>query len=298
MVGRMKSTLVAVLASIALLGAACSSDDDPGDQTSETDAATTTSVVGDGALTTTSADEADDGGSLTDVRVACRRGETLSSLPVDPASIGFLDGVSDETVWAERVVTIENGSGDGVEIGSGFTVRYLDEGGELIGEELLTDPFPPAFSAGPEQTVNRLTLRFDVPSQGGLVTDPELSAELFDRLDSCEVGEEVPVEPLDTAGLVDPEFEGQIELRGCGLNETGDRYEGTFTVTNGLDRPVSFEASFEILSSDGERLGIGGNEPESVPPGEGTEIEGWAAAFTVYDLDRAAGCELLSLSVD
>ena len=53
---------------------------------------------------------------------------------------------------------------------------------------------------------------------------------------------------------------------------------------------------FEIVDSQGNRLGIGGNDRDRVDPSSQTDVAGWAAAFTVFDIEQANDCVLFTLS--
>ena len=206
--------------------------------------------------------------------------------------------VPPDAAWIQQVVSVENPTQEGVQVGAGTTIRYLDAEGEPISEVPLDEPFAPALAASPGQTVYRSIVRFDVQTQTGLVSDETLNATLFDELDSCEVATTGEIASLDMSTLVDPDFASSVEIGECGLSDDGASYEATLTVTNPGDEPASVEATFEILSGTGDRLGIGGtgSAPTPIAPGETVEIEGSAAAFTIFDIDEAVSCALLELT--
>ena len=56
------------------------------------------------------------------------------------------------------------------------------------------------------------------------------------------------------------------------------------------------DLAFEILDEHGNRLGLGGNEGDVVGAGEVTEVVGWAAFYTVADIEQAQRCRVLTLS--
>ena len=233
-----------------------------------------------------------------EVAIECSRGAQLGELPFNTEQIGFLADEPEDTPWTTQVVTITNSSDVAVAVAPGFSVRYLNSDGSILGEEPLGEPFPPAYWAAPGQTVRRRIVRFDVPGAVGPVRDPELADQLFAELDSCEIADDVVVAAADADGLIDTSLTDQVELVDCGLNDTGDRFEGTLRFMNLTDDPVTVQFSYEILDSEGNRLGIGGNDSDRVDASEQADIIGWAAAFTVIDIDLATDCALLTLSAN
>lgn len=234
--------------------------------------------------------------ALVDLSIECTRGAQLSALPVDAQLIGFLEGQPDDTAWTTQVVTITNRSEVPAAVAPGFVVRYLNGDGGTLGEEDFDEPFPPALFAAPGQTVHRNIVRFDVPGVAGPVRDADLAEQVFAELDSCEIANEVVVAPAPVDELIDAELADQVELISCGLNATGDRYEGVLRVDNPADEPLSLAFGFEIVDGQGDRLGIGGNDRDRVDPSSQTDITGWAASFTVFDIEAADDCVLFDLS--
>lgn len=282
--------LAVVILVLALVALACSSGEDA-DEAEPTAPVTSAPPVTEG-----DSQAAPDPATELEVTVQCARGDSLSTAPADTVTIGFLDGVDANTPWVQRVVTVENGTDSTARIDPGLAIRYLDESGSLIAEAPLDEPYLPALTAAPGQTVNRNTVRFGVPDQVGLVADQDDSATLFSSLGSCEVGAEPIIVPVADDELIDPQLAGQVDLTECGPTDDGARYEATFQVRNPSQEPIQVEVGFEILDESGERLGTGGNEADVAAEGEAT-ITGFAAGFTVLNLEEAADCALLSATV-
>jgi hypothetical protein len=269
---------------LGLIAAGCSSDDESttndAQQTTVTPSETPTTAPELAATpeptTSTEAESTPQTDLLPQVEVAieCSQGSQLGDLPFDTQQIGFLADEPEDTPWTTQVVTITNSSGVAVAVTPGFSVRYLDSDGSTLGEEPLDEPFPPAFQAAPGQTIRRNIVSFDVPGVAGPVRDPGLADQLFAELDSCEIADDMMVAAADMDELIDTSLTDQAELVDCGLNDEGDRFEGTLRFINPKDEPATVQFSYEILDSEGNRLGIGGNDRDRVDASEQADIIG------------------------
>ncbi len=94
-----------------------------------------------------------------------------------------------------------------------------------------------------------------------------------------------------------PRSVGQVELIECAPSQDGATYEASFRVENSSGGPINVELGFEILNAGGERLGTGGNTSDTVPAGGEATISGFAAGFTVLDINDATDCAVLSATV-
>ena len=236
--------------------------------------------------------------ALVDVSIDCDRGSQLTDLPFDPSGVSFLADAPDETAWTTQVVTISNRSESEVAVAPGFMVNYRDNTGSLIGRAAFIEPFPPAFAAKPGQTIRRNIVRFAVPGLVWPVPDAALAGQLFLELDSCEIAGGTSIVRSDFGALIDTQLGELAELIDCQLDGAASRYEATLNLTNPQPEPITVQFSFEILDTAGNRLGIGGNESDTIPGTSEASIIGWAAEFTVVDINQAETCSLLALTAN